>query len=257
MNSLILSFLMLTFGYSFIPMENICGTMSPRYGDKDWGDGCFRIPANFYATVYSDTSGTVCGTLKPYYSFVMMYDQEGHEVKQSGMETESIGDYETVFIKIKKTHNPNYVMISWKNAESRLFLSKAELDNYRVQYYTYLDLICKDAPALKNIHSSQMGVNLPESCLNLREGPATDFSIIACIPGNDMSREGEIHINILDHKGGWVKVEVITEVIDPALANEEIEDGPCPEIVISTHTGWMKAVDKNGYPNLWYAYPGY
>jgi hypothetical protein len=257
MISLILNFLILISTNPISPMENLCGTMSPRYGDKDWGDGCFRIPTNFYATVYSDTSGTVYGMLRPHYSFVMLYDREDHEVKLSGVETESIGDYDTVFMKMKKSSNANYVMISWKNGESRLFLSKAELDNYKTEYYRYLDLICKDAPALKNISSSQMGINLPMSCLNLRKGPSIDFPVIASIPGNDISREGEIHINILDSKGEWVKVEVIAEVVNPAHSNEEMEDGPCPDIVISNRTGWMKAVDKNGYPNLWYAYPGY
>lgn len=259
MISIVLYFLFLSYVYPLTLLENPCGTMVPRYGDNDWGDGCFRIPTNFYATVYSDTLGSVYGVLKPFYSYFMLYDREDHEVKLNGIESESIGDSKTNFIKIKRISNSNYIMVSWKSSMPHLFLSKIELNNYRIEYYTYLDLICKDAKSLKNIPSSQMGVNLPMSCLNLREGPSIDFPIIACIPGNDHCNDydGEIHINILGHAGIWVKAEIIAEIIDPATANEESEDGPCPEIVVSKRIGWMKAVDNNGYPNLWYAYPGY
>jgi hypothetical protein len=233
--------------------------MTPRYGDNDWGDGCFRIPKNFYATVYSDTIGTVYGMLKPYYTWVMLYDQNDNEIRLNGIETESIGDYETVFVKTKQTTNSKYIWISWKNDKPKLFLSKTEMGNYKTEYFTYLDLICKDLKSLKNIPTSKMGVNLPMSCLNLREGPSTDFPIIACVPGNDHCNDydGEIHINILDKEAIWVHVEAVAEIIDPKYKDEESADGPCPDLVVSRRIGWMKAVDISGFPNLWYAYPGY
>ena len=133
MNVFILYLLILTSWYPLTPVENPCGTMLPRYGDNDWGDGCFRLPKQFYITVYSDTSGSVYGMIKPYYSYFMLYDREDHEVNLNGIESESIGDYETVFIKFKRISNSNYIMVSWKNSMPHLFLSKTELDNYGIR----------------------------------------------------------------------------------------------------------------------------
>ncbi|MGB4850409.1 MAG: hypothetical protein WBP41_20955, partial [Saprospiraceae bacterium] len=127
---LFINFLIIVFGKADPIVENICGTMVPREGDADWGNQCFRLPKSFYATIYSDTSGTIYGTIKPYYSSFMIYDRENHEIRITGMDTETIGDGENSFVKLKETTSTNYYNCFWKTFKGGLYLSKAELANY-------------------------------------------------------------------------------------------------------------------------------
>jgi hypothetical protein len=241
-------------------IENICGTMYPRTGSKDWGDGGYIIPKNFEVSLFSDTVGTKVGKLKTVDGYLSLFDKADKQVNYNYYlwDIEYIGHPSLQVLKIKSVSNSNYVKCFWNNFPEGRFFDKSEIEKTAAKYYTYQDLICNTKLKLNEYDPpyGKIGVNLVASCLNIRTGPSIRFPVITCVHGNDINSQGESHMTIIESKGPWAKVEVITERIDNSIT-EEVEDGPCPSILVKRNIGWLRAVDKNGFPNIWYSISGY
>ncbi|HET8859449.1 SH3 domain-containing protein [Marivirga sp.] len=78
--------------------------------------------------------------------------------------------------------------------------------------------------------------------LNLREQPSTDSKIIKTL-------KGETHqiSPTKEHEGLWTKVKVIINKEHPCRTDFKEEEN-----IIQELEGWIKIIDDNGQPNVWY-----
>jgi len=76
--------------------------------------------------------------------------------------------------------------------------------------------------------------------LNLREAPSTDSKILITLKGFNLKIEPTNESN-----GLWTKVKVIKYKLDPC-------EGDLGGNIEYTLEGWIKIVDDNGLPNVWY-----
>ena len=78
----------------------------------------------------------------------------------------------------------------------------------------------------------------PEGGLNLREQPEVDGEKIVTMKGD------LFFINLTgERKGNWMKAKVEQRDVHPCEGNDQL---------INTFTGWFKALDDKGFPNIWY-----
>ena len=247
-------------GASVPVVENICGTMYPRQGNPDWGNGAYFIPDTFQVQTYTDTIGTKSGYLKTVDGYLYLFDLNNNQLDYhySSGDIEYIGHPSYQILKAKSKSESEFVNCFWNHISGGLFISKSELKRNLASFYTYQELLCSEDLILKG-HAppyGKLGVNLPDSCLELRTGPSLKSPVITCIPGNDINPEGETHLRIIESEGPWSKVEVTTLTIDNDIT-EDIEDEPCPSILVSNHIGWLQAINNFGFPNIWYSVSGY
>jgi len=105
-----------------------------------------------------------------------------------------------------------------------------------------------DTPTIKKI-----GVNVPNSCLNLRTQPTLDSPILKCLTNNEANTGILTHLEILQVRNGWAHV----------LVNESdyIGDGSdgteCSYKIVNQYEGYVKVLADNGRPNIWYAVSAY
>lgn len=254
MKSVVAFILILFTVHSEVVIENPCQTMLPREKDKNWGEGAYFLPDTFNLplSVYIDTLGKKFGVLKWGYlreSFKFLGEKEVKVRELYKNNVEQIGN--TKLLMVRKCEDPRYLQILYMNGDSILYVKEEDLIEEGASYFTYKEyLIEKELPqqVQQSKENSNVGVNLRRSCLNLRMEPNLDSEIIHCIRGNDWPSDEfkTTHLKMLEAKSDWVKVESTTFVMGPF-------DLDCPSKVQSKHTGWVKAIDDNGFPNIWFA----
>lgn len=237
--------------------ENPCGIMVPRGEDEDWGDGAFFMPDEFQIPLFEDTKGEAYGFLRKAFPQEVMHliDKNGQRVLSLNYynNIEWIGHYSIELLMSKKCENTAFVQVLWKHKKRGLFVKKEDLEQQGAQFFTYKEyLFCEETPKKiqKFKHWANIGVNLTKNCLNLRKEADVNSVKIDCVRGNDWPIDGINHMKILEQKGDWAKVEVITMVEGP-------EEHDCPSLVKEKRIGWVKAIDESGFPNIWYSVSGY
>lgn len=233
-------------------VENPCGTMRPREDDGDWGIGAFYIPNSFEINLYADTLGSKGLNIKTPRETIEFYDNSTRIWIES-YDLEWVGNYNNELLKVKLSQSSNYYTVLWKHKKGGYFVSKDELYKNGAIFYTYKDLLFDTSIELNDrrfFEWSNIGVNLNKNCLRLRTSPDTDSEIITCVQGNDWENTKTTHMKILSSQGDWAHVEVTTLVFAD-------DDGDCPSQVENKWKGWLKAIDDNGFPNIWYAVSSY
>lgn len=246
----------LSLGFSNISIENICSIMFPRGGDEDWGIGAIFIPDEFEANIYKDTQGNKFGKLKTLNRRVRLRDISGKELGFKIGELEYLGHYTFEVIKVK-SESKDYFKVMWKTSKNGLFVNKKEMEDKGAIFYEYKELLFSDSIPLKKggfYDWVNIGVNLEKSCLNLRTEPSKNSKKIKCILGNDWELPYHTHMKILETKDNWAKVET-TEYFYDAKSDESGEG--CTFFEINKKTGWLKAIDENGFPNIWFSLTSY
>lgn len=254
---LIIIISILSFGFSYIPVENICSIMFPRGGDEDWGIGAIFIPDNFEANIYKDIEGNKFGKLKTLNRNVRLRDKNGKELGFKNGELEYLGHSTIEVIKVKESESKNYFKVMWKTSKDGFFLNKKEMEEKGAIFYQYKELLFNDSIPFKNKGFNDwvnIGVNLEKNCLNLRTYPSKNSTKIKCILGNDWELPYHTHMKILETKNNWAKVE-ITEYFYDAKSDESGEG--CTFFERNKKIGWLKAIDENGFPNIWFSLTSY
>lgn len=245
-------------GFSNTKMENPCSLMTPRGGDEDWGIGGYLIPDKFEANIYKDTSGLLYGKFKTSNSYLRLKDIHGKGLNITYGDIEWIGHYSNELIKVKECENSNFVKVLWKTSNSNLYMNKKEIEDKGAKFYHYKSLLFKDEipSKIEGFYDwVNIGINIEKSCLNLRKEPSVKAKKILCIPGNDWENISYwTHLEILEDKGDWAKVEY-TEQHPHLFEDESGED--CGFIEKNRQIGWVKAIDKSGFPNIWFSVTGY
>jgi hypothetical protein len=260
----IIAFTLLLFAiHSEVVIENPWGIMYPRGGDEDWGKGAYTIPDSIDLNLYHDTNENLYGSLRKDDFAIRLYDKKGSKMlSYPRRDIDWIGHYSCELLKFKECQNKDYVKVLWKHSPPGLFIKKSELKSLDIKPYNYREyLFSDDIPAnAKTMRGgANIGVNLEKNCLNLREEPSLESQIIECIPGNDWwngENSGEYnHLKILKNEGNWAKVKVTYYCIDESN-KREWEEG-CFGEVLRTSNGWVKAIDNNGFPNIWFSVTSY
>ncbi len=94
-----------------------------------------------------------------------------------------------------------------------------------------------------------VGVNLTTRCLNLREKPNIKSNKIACLQSNSWRDDSYIKIDIKSDANKWFFVIV-------RKYQYKDENDSCGTL-IETKRGWLKALDDNGFPNIWFSVTAY
>lgn len=236
------------------PSQNPCNIMFPRYGNDDWGNGMYLLPDDSNITVYKNKKGQKFGKLSKVNSYFRFWDNNDKRQRLKYGDIEYIGHYSMSFLKIRGISNDDYVQVFWNSFDEGMYVKKSELTAQKAKFFTYRKLLYSknipiDVEEFRNWAS--LGVNLNNNCLNLRKGPSTNDGIIRCISGNHESRKQFSHLSIIETKEDWAKVEVVKYVLTDAAESE------CDYSEHSKEIGWIKAVDDNGFPNVWYSVTRY
>lgn len=231
-------------------IENPCNIMFPRSGDDTWGDGLYLFPNNSEITVYKDKFGGKFGKLSKINNYFKFNDVQNKRKNIKAGDIEYIGHYAMSFLKVKGSSESNYIQVFWNTFGDKLYVKKTDLVKQKAKFYTYKELLYNknisiDIEEYRNWAS--LGVNLNGNCLNLRKGPSTSNPIIRCISDNKISGREFSHFSILETKKSWAKVEVVTYIMTDSAQSE------CDYSEHRKETGWIKVMDDNGFPNIWYS----
>ena len=133
-------------------------------------------------------------------------------------------------------------------------MKKSEIKEKGAEYFSYSDLIRKYSPGLTYDSFPRIGVNLPNTCLNIWSGHSVNSSIIGCVHSNDNHPIGESRIEVIEQKNEWIKIRAINLYYVDDPGKEKGPDwGACPNTIHSELTGWIKIVDEKGFPKIWFS----
>lgn len=251
--TLVIIFLSFTKQLNLNSIENICGIMYPRSGDKDWGIGALIFPKEVEFELYQNKKHI--GKLKASRAKYEIITPTGKSLNFKGEDLEFLGHVSHHILKVKEITEDGNAIIFWKTFKGGIKVNLGQLKAKKVEFYNYKELLLAKAKTLKKLGFKKwanIGVNLQKSCLNLRRGPSKKFSKITCIPGNDW-KTGDLthtHLKIIDFEGLWAKVKVTKYVFNKKL--NETEEG-CMFDKVESVIGWVKAIDNSEFPNIWYS----
>ncbi len=226
--------------------------MYPRGYDEDWGMGVYYIPDGLTIDLFQDTLGSKIGTVTKS-GELNIINSEQIKLEYEWKDIEWVGNYYNILLKVKKCPSRRYLQVFWKTKPSGYYVLLSDLLKEQAKFYLYKDILFDTSISLNDrriFEWSNIGVNLYNHCLNLRDGPNTESNLIECLYGNKLVNEGITHMKILDHEGLWAKVEVTTMIYD-------IDDDDCPSKLKTKRSGWLKAIDNSGFPNIWYSVSSY
>lgn len=249
---------------NFILMEllysgNICNIMFPQ-DSNEWGIGLCYIPKDFRINVYIDNNVEPVGTIERNLNGKILLNliNEPENFKIDYNDFIWAGHYDIFMLKTYEFINGNYLRIFNQTSSSGFLISMEELINANGNFFTYYDFLIADQKDLPKefeylIDKSRIGVNLIESCLNVRMEASVDSDSIICIVNNNRMEGNHIHMEIIEHKGYWLKIKFnIYEIY------EGIEDTEgCSYKIKDSNIGWVKAIDENGRPNIWFSVTSY
>tara|TARA_R110002074_G_scaffold147405_1_gene298077 strand:+ start:438 stop:1169 length:732 start_codon:yes stop_codon:yes gene_type:complete len=205
--------------------EEICCIYSPKNGftvyDQPNGEEIGRLIRNVDQNVNDQ-------------SFYQIYfvDLKTKKETKIGLEHFQEIAYEIWAITYSEKRN-GFVKIRYSNQD--LWLKQSEIESVGFALVEWQSFLTDNVDNLLGYYANDLG-------LNLREKPKTASRIIRTLKGdtNQISPTNE-------HNGLWTKVKVIISKEHPCGTDLTEEENIIEEV-----EGWIKIVDDNGLPNLWY-----
>jgi hypothetical protein len=172
------------------------------------------------------------------------------------------GNNHTILLKVFGIEGTKY-KICTNTLKDGIWVEFDELASIDLKFNTYLSLLANDRNNFYIYYESSsrrsyinIGVNIYNSCLYLRKEPNINGKIVTCIQNNleNPSHVGITHLEIQSVVDGWADVIVR----DFGITGDEYENPDnCPSSVINEFRGFVKVMDDNGRPNIWYALSAY
>lgn len=239
-----------------VKSENPCGIMYPSHDTTNWGIGFIRIPINKIVALKGLTvkSGKECyvgnGEIRSFQEKIQKIDQNDFVY---------LGGYDYMLIKVYQIKDTKY-RICAKTIDGGVWVEYDELASEDFMFTTYLAFLTKtknfinyygrgNSPSHINI-----GINLINSCLNLRSFPSTDSTIITCLKNNESNGRKITHIELLEIRNGWARA-IARESVFNGAENSNAEG--CSFKVVNEYEGYFKVMVDNGRPNIWYTVSSY
>ncbi len=257
MKSTTFFFLLLFLTAHIAHAENPCSIMQASQAGGNWGLGALHLPACSGLDVFADFDGR--------FRVARLWSDEFGRLTYLDNHTRSVPRNERVLIGSK-----SYLKIFEQRGNALLvMMASAPQDTYYIipsgqelakNYRPYGEMFSASIPGIEeNPWLGYLGVNLQQSCMRLRASAGLNAQIIECISSNDFPDPGAFnYIQLKRMEGDWAYVEVI--VHNKPLDHKEDEgyfgsDGCWP--TSRSVSGWMKIIDDDGYPNLWYPVSAY
>jgi hypothetical protein len=236
--------------------ENPCNTMYPQKSGE-WGIGFIWVSANLEVPVYDKPDGQKIGILsKDKYGRVTVKSI----VKNFPIEI-NINDFVWAghrwytLLKVYGIKSQNFCNIFTQSTKAGLWINQKEFKDSQTKFLTYSHLLTGESgvPTELNdiIKQANLGVNLSKSCVNLRAERDVNSEKITCLTSNDLGVETtHTHLKVLEIKDNWFRVQATVYAYDEQ--NDESGEG-CSFKETQKYSGWLKAVDEKGFPNIWYS----
>jgi len=232
--------------------ENPCLVMIPNPDTTNWGIGLIVSNLNDKVEGFTVKSKSECFIIDK--KIVLI---------NSGFKSEVVNSdyiYHCGY-KVYQIKDTKY-LICLNSIEGGIWIDFDKLSETGHHFETYLSFIATNKNIL-NVYSNiktgthvNMGVNLINSCLNLRSEPSIESKIIACLPNNlqKNSNHTTTHLEIQFVINGWAYLIARTCIFDGD--DTDNPDG-CAITVIKEYVGYVKVIGDGGRPNLWYGLSGY
>jgi hypothetical protein len=238
--------------------ENPCGVMIPQ-NTGEWGQGIIWIPKAIEVNL-RNSDGEVIGSIYRESKYGRMKLRlDGFDVKR-GYHNDFVaaGHTSVALIKVYKTDGQRYKLFKQFD-DNGVWVNKEDIDAALGEFLTYEQMLFNERNALPEeiqwlLEMGSIGVNLTEVCLNLRTEPNIQSDKIRCVSENSWSTDFHTHFLVKDYRNGWALVESTQYGYAPEL--DDSGEG-CAFKEIRKETGWVKAIDDNGYPNIWYSVTAY
>lgn len=233
----IILFLILNTQVSGQVLQN--GLIMPKQTERE-GICCVYAPEKGFS-VYNKPGGEKIGILTRNIdqnyggeSYYQIYLVDGKTKKASQIELDNFQEigYQIWAITYFERRS-GFVRII--NGKYNYWLNEREIDKQGFKLTEWQDFLSENTGYLMGYYAKTPG-------LNLREGPDTDSKIIRALRGvtNQIMPTRE-------HTGPWTKVKVIIHKENPCRTNLAEDNNIQQEL-----EGWIKIVDDNGRPNVWY-----
>lgn len=229
-------------------LDEVCGIMAPQ-DSTDWGIGLIKWDSEI--SILGKNGNTNWLLSK--------------KLKKSNSDTEIIiddndlvyaGHYGNAFLKVFQIKDTKYKILN-NSIEGGIWVDFNRFNAQGMTFNTYYSMLFNDSPkfseAWRSSLGSSLGINLTKSCLNLRERPSTDSRIIMCLEKN-INDEKFHSVSIEHHNNEWAAIRVYEHI--SVRVNENYGEG-CAYKINAIYRGWVKAIDDNGYPNIWYGMTKY
>jgi len=201
---------------------------------------CIYTPKNGFI-IYDQPNGEIIGQLtknvkqnvgdQSDYRIYFIDNRKKIEI-QIGLENFQEIDYEIWALTYSERQNG---FVKLKIEKQNLWLKESDIKNAGFELIEWQTFLSNNANHFLGFYANDPG-------LNLRECPNTNSKIIKTLRGdlNQISPTNE-------HIGLWTKVKVIINKEHPCGTDLTEEEN-----VIEELEGWIKIVDDNGLPNVWY-----
>jgi len=161
--------------------------------------------------------------------FITAQDKTLREINSADLITVGVDGY---CLKVyEKT--ANYVKVLAASKKGGYWISLDDMKTSSYNFFSWMSIL----QMVKN----GLFVNEGQG-LNLRTQPSTDGDKIITVKGD------RFIINLTGKvQGNWAEANVI-ELENPPCSGEQKE--------VNSYTGWMKAIDDKGFPNIWFNITG-
>jgi len=229
--------------------------MTPQ-NSGEWGIGiCYfhedaKIP--FYFKENNSITGYIIRLKNKHLKLEFIVDSTEFKINYNDFNW--IGQTSADLLKVYGKINENYYKVFSQSSMNGVLIKIDELNEFGLEFFDYKSLILNPTKInlpeemARNLGFANIGLNLYKSCINLRQGPSTSDTIITCIKSNDWNNMKHTHMKIIERNGFWAKIEATTYIW---------EDGECDCREFKKSKGWIKALDENGRPNIWYSITSY
>lgn len=232
----------------FIPITNFCfaqkyhnGLILPEFDKVEQSEVCCIYSPEEGFTVFNSPNGNEIGTLTrmtesnaddqaPYKIFFIHKSTE--TAKQIELSNFKQIGYEIWAITYFERKN-GFVRIVDKNVD--YWLSEKEIEDKDFKVENWKNFLISNTGSLLGYYANDPG-------LNLRLLPSKDSDLILTFNGDLFEIKPTAQA-----EGNWVKVEVIKYKEHPCVSDLNQN-----ELIEEKFDGWIKLVNDNGSPNVWY-----
>jgi hypothetical protein len=239
MKRLLIIFLLIT-NFSFAQQYQN-GLILPDFNKIDQSEVCCIYSPTEGFSVFNSPNGNNIGTLKritesnkddqaPYKIFFI--DNATETEKQIELSNFKQIGYEIWAITFFERNN-GFVRIVESNVN--FWLSEKEIEEKNFNVENWQDFLISNTGNLLGYYANDPG-------LSLRALPSKDSDIILTFKGD------LFEITPTEQsEGNWVKVKVINYIEHPCVSGMNQD-----ELIEEKFEGWIKLIDENGLPNVWY-----
>jgi hypothetical protein len=238
MNILFIIFLLLSFNLSYGQVLQNGLILPDQIEDEEIC--CIYSPKDGFA-VYNGPNGKIIGVLtknadqnvgeQSYYR-IYFVDYKTKTETQIGLEYFQEIGYEVWALSYSERKD-GFVKIKYEAQD--FWLKESQIEKVGFSLVDWQSFLTENVDLLLGYYANDPG-------LNLREKPNTNSRIIKTLKGDLVQISPTTEFN-----GLWTSVKVIISKENPCVTDVTDEENTIEEL-----EGWIKIVDDNGLPNLWY-----